>query len=300
MLIQKFSVTLAFFLISGFLISDSHAQVRTPCTLIQNDLFTVPRKTIIGEGPVVFKLAVNNHNVIAISSCNKKVIYFIDTNGKITDSVATPFKTCIRNMEFDEFNNLLLIENTEAFVYRINLPSKGVDKLPYNKPEDWFYYQNHYYKKYELSSIPAYYYNPAYIQEAYYTRFPYGYNLYMSYATGILYQSNFNFIKRIGDKKTYEGLKKKDLWFSDLINNKSKILLIDDANKRAVYFDRTLKLVTEDFINEQYEIIDCSRGATEAAQFDFAVNMKEDKIYGVRAFDKNLLYFSTWELPGYK
>ncbi len=253
----------------------------------------------MGNGPVVFKMAVNNNNQIAISSCNKKVIYFLSANGDVIDSLSTPFKTCIRNMEFDENNNLLLIENTEAYVYRINMPSKKIEQLPYNKPEDWYYYQNQYFQYFELSSVPAYYYNPNYIQENYFTRFPYGYNLYLSYKTKLLYQSNFNFIKRIGDKKTYEGLKKKDLWFSDLINNKSKILLIDDTTKRATYFDRTLKLVTEDFIHEQSEIIDCGQGITEAAQFDFCVNMKQDKIYGISTFDKNWLYFSTWQMPDF-
>lgn len=273
------------------------AQVATPCTLIQHDLFKLPRKTLTGEGPVVFKMAISNNNFIAFSSCNKKIIYFINSNGEITDSVPTPFTSCLRNMEFDEWNNLLLIENTEQFVYRISMPTKQVEKLAYNKPEDWFYYQNHFYQYYELSSIPAYYYNPNYIQESYFTRFPYGYNLYFSYHTGLLYQSNFNFVKRIGDKKTYEGLKKKDLWFSDLINNKSKILLIDDTTKRVTYFDRSLKLVTEDFINEISEITDCGRGVTEAAQFDFCVNMEQDKIYGVRTFDKEWLYFATWQMP---
>ncbi len=161
------------FLLLGFqlIIFNCTAQIQTPCTLIQQDLFKISRSAIMGEGPVVFKMAVSNNNLIAISSCNKKVIYFLNMQGEFFDSITPPFKTCIRNMEFDEWNNLLLIENSEAFVYRINMPSKKIEQLAYNKPEDWYYYQNHYFKYFELSSVPAYYYNPNYIQENYFTRF---------------------------------------------------------------------------------------------------------------------------------
>jgi hypothetical protein len=275
----------------------SQAQIKTPCTLEQNYLFKLPRMLLTGNGPVVFKMAAAKNGQLAFVCCNKNVVYLIDTTGIINDSIALPFTNCIRQMDFDDQNRLLLIENSESVIYRFEKINKRFEKLAYNKPEDWFYLIHSDYNRFDLSSIPAYYYNPNYIQESYFTRFQYGYNLYLSYHTLLLYQTNFNFIKRIGDKRTYEGLKKKDLWFSDLINNKSKILLIDDTTKRATYFDRSLKLITEDFINEQSEIVDCGRGVTEAAQFDFAVSINQDKVYGVSTFDKQWIYFSSWTMP---
>ncbi|MBL7926539.1 MAG: hypothetical protein JNK61_06460 [Bacteroidia bacterium] len=276
---------------------DASAQIKTPCTLEQRYLFKLPRQQLTGNGPVVFKMAAANNGQLAFVCCNKNVVFIFDTTGVLIDSIALPFTNCVRQFDFDEYNRLLIIENSESCIYRLNLPGHNFEKLSYNKPEDWYYNINKYFSRFDLSSIPAYYYNPNYIQESYFTRFAYGYNLYLSYTTGLLYQTNFNFIKRIGDKRTYEGLKKKDLWFSDLINNKSKILLIDDTTKRATYFDRSLKLITEDFVNEQSEIIDCGRGVTEAAQFDFAVSIQQDKIFGVNTFDNEWIYFSCWLMP---
>lgn len=292
-----FSAILIFSAWSVTFIGFINAQNLTPCSLIKTELFNINRSRIAGLNGFNSKLAIDAKGVIAFSSCDSRFIFFIDDTGKIIDSMSRPNENCIRNMEFDESGNLQIIDNSEKYIYKYYRPGNIKDSLPYNKPEDWYYNLNHYYRHYELSSIPAYFYNPNYIQESYYTRFSYGYNFFVDYKVGVIYQSNYNFIKRIGDKQTYEKLKKEDFWFSDFMNNKTKILMIDEPTKRAVYFDRSLKLVCEDFINEKFEIYDCGRGIKEPAQFDFSTNIYQQCVYGISYFNKDYITFSKWELP---
>src|SRR5688572_1203327 len=80
--------------------------------LVKEDLFSVKRSLIMGEGQFNFKLAVNSEEVIAFNSCNRPVVYFIK-NGRVIDSLKLEYKGCVRNMEFDENDNLLIMDNEE-------------------------------------------------------------------------------------------------------------------------------------------------------------------------------------------
>ena len=117
--------------------------------LQKEDIFSVSRNLIMGEGQFNFKLAVNSEEVIAFNSCNRPVVYFIK-NGKVIDSLKLEYKGCVRNMEFDENDNLLLMDNDEKIIYRYNHRNWALEKLDYKKPEDWYIYQNHWYKFFEI------------------------------------------------------------------------------------------------------------------------------------------------------
>lgn len=173
--------------------------------LVKEELFTIDRKQVMGEGQFNFKLAVNSEGTIAFNSCNRPVVYMIK-DGAVQDSIRMEYKGCVRNMEFDENDNLLIMDNEEKTIYRFNHKSFAVEKLPYNKPEDWYNYQNHWYKFFEIGSVPTFYNNREYLQDFYYTRFDYSYNLYLNYSNGYIYQYAYNFIRKVGNRKTYLAL----------------------------------------------------------------------------------------------
>ncbi len=264
--------------------------------LLERELFRIPTEKIIGEGPFTFKLAVDSRETIAINSCNKNVLYYIGSTGKIADSLQLPFDECIRNMEFDEYDNLLIMDNGEQNIYRHDRQQKKLEKFPYRKPEDWYTLQNHYYKYFEISSIPTFYNNKEYLQDAFYTRFDYAYNLWLNYADGFIYQSAYNFIRKIGNHRTYVALKKSDLWFSERLSNKCKLLFIIPDKEIAVYYNRALVLIYEDFKNNVIQEYSCPAKGGEAVQFDFATNLSQKKIWGISRYDQNEFTISTWIL----
>lgn len=281
--------TLALAVCSLLLSVKAHAQLE------REDLFSVPRHLIMGEGQFNFKMAVSSEEVIAFNSCNRPVVYFIK-NGKVLDSLKLEYKGCIRNMEFDEHDNLLIMDNEETTIYRFHNRTRAQEKLLYKKPEDWYRAQNHWYQFFEIGSIPTFYNNREYLQDFYYTRFDYTYNLYLNYQNGYIYQYAYNFIRKVGNRKTYLALKKDDLWFSDRLSNKCKMLLIDLENERIVYYNRALVLIFEDFKKGTQQEYKSNVPDGEPVQLDYATNKLQEKIWGVSKFDKEQIWFSAYTM----
>ncbi len=261
--------------------------------LVKEELFSIPRSLIMGDGQFNFKIAVNSEEVIAFNSCNRPIVYFI-RNGKVTDSLKLEYKGCIRNMEFDENDNLLIMDNEEKTIYRYSYRNFAMEKLPYNKPEDWFIMQNHWYKFFEIGSVPTFYNNREYLQDFYYTRFDYSYNLYLNYSNGYIYQYAYNFIRKVGNRKTYLALKKDDLWFSDRLSNKCKMLLIDLDRQVVVYYNRALILIYEDFKNERILEYSSPVPNSEPVQLDYATNKSQKKIWGISSYTGDKINFAAY------
>lgn len=266
-----------------------------PSPLSKTDLFTIPAKYLEGSGTYSFKIAVDESENIAFSSCSRPVIYFFTKKGILTDSLKVPFSGCIRMMEFDEYDNLLILDNNESVMCRYYRETKRTEQIKYTKPEDWYNQLNHYFRNFELPSIPANYYNKEYTQDFFESRFQYNYNLYLNFENGYIYQGFYNIIKRIPNHKTYMGVKKEDIWVSDLVSIRSKLLMIDEKNETAVYFDRFYNLIYEDFKNNVVYPTTCVAVNSEPARYDYSVNKKQDKIYGVSSFDKYGVTISTWK-----
>ena len=261
--------------------------------LVKEELFSVDRHLIMGDGQFNFKLAVNSEGTIAFNSCNRPVVYFIN-NGFVKDSIIMEYKGCVRNMEFDENDNLLIMDNEEKTIYRYNYRTHAVEKLPYNKPEDWYIYQNHWYQFFEIGSVPTFYNNREYLQDFYYTRFDYSYNLYLNYSNGYIYQYAYNFIRKVGNRKTYLALKKDDLWFSDRLSNKCKMLLINLEREVVVYYNRALVLIFEDFKNNSIQEYSSPVPNGEPVQLDYATNKLQLQIWGVSNFTKEKITFAAY------
>ncbi len=261
--------------------------------LARQELFSIQRNLIMGEGQFNFKMAVNSEELIAFNSCNRPVVYFIK-DGIVKDSLLLEYKGCIRNIEFDENDNLLIMDNEEKTIYRYSYRNWALEKLPYNKPEDWYTLQNHWYKFFEIGSVPTFYNNREYLQDFYYTRFDYSYNLYLNYNTGYIYQYAYNFIRKVGNRKTYLALKKDDLWFSDRLSNKCKMLLIDLDREAVVYYNRALILMYEDFKNNKIIEYSSPVPLSEPVQLDYATNKQQNKIWGVSGFNKDKINFATY------
>ncbi|MFM7079082.1 MAG: hypothetical protein ACKOYC_04745 [Bacteroidota bacterium] len=263
--------------------------------LEREELYSIPRDLIMGEGQFNFKMAVSSEEVIAFNSCNRPVVYFIK-NGKVLDSLKLEYKGCIRNMEFDEHDNLLIMDNEETTIYRFHNRTKAQEKLPYKKPEDWYRAQNHWYQFFEIGSIPTFYNNREYLQDFYYTRFDYTYNLYLNYNNGYIYQYAYNFIRKVGNRKTYLALKKDDLWFSDRLSNKCKMLLIDLEREQIVYYNRALVLIFEDFKKGSQQEYKSNVPDGEPVQLDYATNKLQEKIWGVSKFDQERIWFAAFTM----
>lgn len=274
----------------------SFITVKAQFSLEKRDLFKLPINRIIGEGHFNFKIAVDSREVVAIGSCNKQTIYYIERTGEVTDSLVLPFESCVRNMEFDEYDNLLIMDNEERFLYKHYRSKNKVEKLSYNEPEDWYRQLNHYYRHFEISSIPTFYINKEYLQDAYYTRFSYSYNLWLNYNDGFIYQSAYNFIRKIGNHKTYVALSKSDLWFSERLSNKCKLIFIDRDKEIAIYFNRALSLFYEDFRNNSIREYPCPSRGNEGIQFDFSTNLQQKKIWGVSALTDSTFTIAVWQI----
>ena len=283
----------AFFLI--LCATFGYAQV-TKGPFIKTDLFSIDRDKLFGEGNFTYRLAVDADEVIAFNSCSEPYVYFLSSNGDILDKIELEYKGCLRNMEFDEFDNLLMMDNEETKIYKYIRRTKTVEILPYNKPEDWYKNINHFYKFFEIASIPTYYNNPDYYQDFFKTRFHYSYNLWLNYEDGFIYQFAYNFIKKVGNHKIFTALRKSDLWFSDRLSNKCKPLLVNLQNETAVYYDRALNLYYEDFKNGLLYEWPCAEGHDEAVQLDYSTNKNQKKIWGVGFFDSKKVTFSTWQV----
>ena len=149
--------------------------------LFKVDLFEIPTEKFQQAAGFTFKIACDSKENIAFNACSLPYVYLYNNTGMQIDSITLPTTKCIRNMEFDEYDNLLMMDNDETNIYRYNLESKKLEVVNYTKPEDWFKLLNHYFRNFEIPSIPTYYSNNDYLQDFYFTRFPYSYNLYLNY-----------------------------------------------------------------------------------------------------------------------
>jgi hypothetical protein len=284
---------LIFFFLFNFITTFSKSQAPL---LVKSDLFTLNYDSLVSPGNFVFRIAVDADEIMAFNSCNAPYVFFIDKAGLVIEKLKLPYEGCVRNMEFDEFDNLLLMDNEEKNIFKYVRKTKRFETIPYTKPEDWYKPINHFYSFFEISSIPTFYNNPDYIQDFYYTRFPYSYNLWLNYNDGYIYQFAYNFVRKIGNRKTYLALRRSDIWFSERLTNKCKPLLINLEKETAVYYDRSLNLILEDFRNHSLDIYQCAQGHDEAVQLDFATNKKQEKVWGVSQFSKKEITFSVWRV----
>lgn len=242
-----------------------------------------------------FKIAVDSKENLAFNACSLPFVFLFNSQGEQIDSIKLPFNTCVRNMEFNEQDNLLIMDNDELSIYEYDRENKHLESHPYQKPEDWFKMINHYYKAFELSTIPTYYSNNDYLQDFYFTRFNYSFNLFIDYKSGYIYQCHYNFIKKIPNHKMYTNLKKENYWLSDNISIRSKILRLDDDNKSVYYYDRFYNIIYENFNNGKIFVNPALEPNSEAARFDYSTSIKQDKIFGISAFNKQSIVISIWE-----
>lgn len=259
-------------------------------------MFSIPTANFEGASGYSFKIAVDSKEHIAFNACSRSILFIYDNSGVLIDSVNLPFKKCIRSLEFDEDDNLLIMDNDELIIYRYDTKYHKLESLPYAKPEDWYNLLNHFYRNFDLPTIPTYYSNNDFLQEFYSTRFNYSYNLFLNYKNGFIYQCHYNFIKKIDNHKIYANLKKTNYWLSDNISLRSKLLMIDDDRKTAIYYDRFYNLIYENFITGIVTVNPALEPHSEAARFDYSVNKNQDKIYGVSAFNKSAIHISSWTL----
>lgn len=264
--------------------------------LTRSELFSIPtvkfNNTASGYS---FKIAVDSKETIAFNACSMPFVYFFNTKGEQVDSVKLPFTSCIRSLEFDEADNLLIMDNDELSIYKYNTQLHQLTTHPYQKPEDWYKMINHYFLSFDLSTIPTYYSNNDYLQDFYFTRFNYSYNIFLNSKNGYIYQCHYNFIKKIENHKMYSNQKKENYWLSDNMSIRSKILRIDDGNKSVYYYDRFYNIIYENYTNGIVRVTAALEPNSEAARFDYSTNTQQTKIFGISAFNRQNIVISSWE-----
>ncbi len=264
-------------------------------TLSKNELFSIPTEKVAVASGYSFKIAADSKENIAFNACSRQIVFIFDSKGNQIDSVKVPTDKCLRAMEYDEYDNLLIMDNDETKIFRYNSQTKKLETLAYNKPEDWYNLLNHYYKNFEIPTIPTFYSNNDYLQDFYFTRFNYSYNLYLNYKNGFIYQAHYNFIKKINNHKSYANLKRENYWFSDNVTPKSKLLLVNDEQKAVVYYDRFYNLIYENFTTNKLVVNAALEANSEPARFDYCTNIKQDKIFGISGFNKKNIVISSWK-----
>lgn len=263
--------------------------------LTKTELFSIPTEKVEGASGYTFKVAADSKENIAFNACSRPYVYIFDKSGYQIDSIRLPNDKCVRALEYDEYDNLLIMDNNEQQIYRYNPQYKKLETLPYGKPEDWFNLLNHYYKNFELPSIPTYYSNNDYLQDFYFTRFTYSYNLFLNYKNGFIYQAHYNFVKKFNNHKTYANMKKEDVWLSDNITPKAKLLLVNDDNKSMIYYDRFYNLIYENTTTGAVIVNPALGSGSEPARFDYCTNIKQEKIFGISGFNKRAITISMWK-----
>ena len=264
-------------------------------TLSKNELFSIPTEKVAVASGYSFKIAADSKENIAFNACSRQIVFIFDSKGNQIDSVKVPTDKCLRAMEYDEYDNLLIMDNDETKIFKYNSQTKKLETLAYNKPEDWYNLLNHYYKNFEIPTIPTFYSNNDYLQDFYFTRFNYSYNLYLNYKNGFIYQAHYNFIKKINNHKSYANLKRENYWFSDNVTPKSKLLLVNDEQKAVVYYDRFYNLIYENFTTNKLVVNAALEANSEPARFDYCTNIKQDKIFGISGFNKKNIVISSWK-----
>jgi hypothetical protein len=263
--------------------------------LTRIDLFSIPTAKFAHASGYSFKIAIDSKENIAFNACASPYIFIYDTSGVQTDSIALGFSSCVRNLEFDEDDNLLIMDNDERTIYRYIFKYKKLETHPYQKPEDWFKLINHFFKTFDLSTIPTYYSNNDFLQDFYNTRFNYSYNLFLNQKNGFVYQCHYNFIKKIPNHKMYTSLKKEHYMLSDNISIRTKILMINDEARNAFYYDRFYNIIYEDFNTGRVIVNAALSPNSEAARFDYSTNLSQEKIWGISSFNKKEIVISVWK-----
>jgi hypothetical protein len=262
--------------------------------LLRFELFSIPTSKFTNAAGYSFKVAVDSKERIAFNACSLPMVYIYDSTGTQVDSIKLGFSACVRNMEFDADDNLLIMDNDELNIYRFNFKYRKLETHVYQKPEDWFRLLNHYFKSFEISTIPTYYSNNDYLQDFYNTRFNYSYNLFLNQKNGYIYQCHYNFIKKIPNHKMYTSLKKDNYWISDNISIRTKVLMINDEKKAAYYYDRFYNIIYEEFNSGKVVVNAALTPNSEAARFDYSTNIKQEKIWGISSFNKKQIMISYW------
>lgn len=262
--------------------------------LLRVDLFSIPTSKFTNAAGYSFKIAVDSKERIAFNACSNPYVFIYDTSGTQIDSIALGFSACVRSLEFDEDDNLLIMDNDELNIYRYIFKYKKLETHPYQKPEDWFNLQNHYFKNFDLGTIPTYYSNNDYLQDFYNTRFNYSYNLFLNHKNGYIYQCHYNFIKKIPNHKMYTNLKKNNYWLSDNISIRTKVLMINDETTSAYYYDRFYNIIYENFSTGKVTVNAALAPNSEAARFDYSSNAQQKKIWGISSFNKKQIVISSW------
>lgn len=263
--------------------------------LLRTELFSIPTSKFTNAAGYSFKIAVDSKENIAFNACSSPYVFIYDTAGVQTDSIALGFSACVRSLEYDADDNLLIMDNDERNIYRYNFKYKKLETHPYQKPEDWFKLLNKYFSAFDLSTIPTYYSNNDYLQDFYNTRFSYSYNLFLNQKDGYIYQCHYNFIKKIPNHKMYTNLKKENYWISDNISIRTKVLIINADQRSAYYYDRFYNIIYEDFSTGRVIVNAALSPNSEAARFDYSTNVKQEKIWGISSFNKKQILISSWK-----
>ena len=103
---------------------------------VKTDLFTLERDSVIDGGIFTYRIAVDADEIIAFNSCNQPYVFLINNQGTILDEIKLPYEGCLRNMEFDEFDNLMMMDNEETRIFKYVRKTKKMEIIPYNKTED--------------------------------------------------------------------------------------------------------------------------------------------------------------------
>jgi len=74
------------------------------------------------------------------------------------------------------------------------------------------------------------------------------------------------------------------------------VLLINDENKSAYYYDRFYNIIYEDFNTGKVVVNAALLPNSEAARFDYSTNIKQDKIWGISSFNKKEIWISVWKM----
>lgn len=93
--------------------------------LFKTNLFEIPTDKFEQSSGFTFKIACDSKENIAFNACSLPYVYLYNNTGVQFDSIKLPTTKCIRNMEFDEYDNLLMMDNDETNIYRYNIESKN-------------------------------------------------------------------------------------------------------------------------------------------------------------------------------
>lgn len=94
---------------------------------VKTDLFTLDRDRVIDGGIFTYRIAVDADEIIAFNSCNQPYVFLINNQGTILEEIKLPYEGCLRNMEFDEFDNLMMMDNEETRIFKYVRKTKKIE-----------------------------------------------------------------------------------------------------------------------------------------------------------------------------